>query len=78
MDDTYSKLIGEHLKEVRLQKRLSLRQMEERTGITFSGIAKYERGRPVDLNRLRILCEQGLKVNMIDFLTEVHKKYHEK
>jgi len=78
MEDNYSKLIGEYLQECRLRKRLTLRQMEERTGITFSGIAKYEKGRPVDLNRLRILCENGLKMNMIDFLTEVQRRYHEK
>lgn len=78
MKNEYSILVGKQLKALRIYKRMSLRDVEERCGLSFSAIGKYENGRSIDLDRLKLLCEDGLGISMIDFLTDVQKIANEK
>lgn len=75
----YSQLVGEQLKALRLYKRLSLREVEERCeDLTFSAISKYERGeRSISLDCLKDLVENGLGYDLIEFLSDVQDMKHE-
>ena len=56
--NTYSKICGEQIKKLREYKRLSLRQLADRTGISYTAIRNYERGeRSMDVDQLCTLCE---------------------
>ena len=68
--NTYSKICGEQIKKLREYKRLSLRQLADKSGISYTAIRNYENGeRPMDLNQLCRLCD-ALGKDLKQFLDE--------
>jgi len=68
--NTYSKICGEQIKKLREYKRLSLRQLAERTEIPHTAIRNYENGeRSMDVDQLCILCK-ALGKDPKEFLDE--------
>ena len=68
--NTYSKICGEQLKKLREYKRLSLRQLADASGISFTAIRNYENGdRSMDVDQIVSLCN-ALGKNPKEFLDE--------
>lgn len=74
-------MIGEKLKKIRKAKKITLKQLEEITGISNSYISDLENGRRVNpsVEKLEKLAK-ALDVNVVDFydkpvLTDKDKKY---
>ena len=55
---TVSTVLGPALKQIRRQKKYSLREVAERTGLHLNSIWRYERGEfTVDLDTYAMLCQ---------------------
>lgn len=68
--NTYSKICGEQIKKLREYKRLSLRQLADKAGISYTAIRNYENGeRSMDVDQLCCLCE-ALGKDPKEFLDE--------
>lgn len=66
----YSQVCGEQLKRLRNYKRMSLRDLSERTGISYTAIRNYENGeRAMDVDQIVVLCN-AMKKNPLEFLDE--------
>lgn len=66
----YSQVCGEQLKRLRNYKRMSLRDLSERTGISYTAIRNYENGeRSMDIDQIVVLCN-AMKKNPLEFLDE--------
>ena len=66
----YSQVCGEQLKRLRNYKRMSLRDLSERTGISYTAIRNYENGeRDMDIDQIVVLCS-AMKKNPLEFLGE--------
>ena len=67
----YNKIIGSMIREIRTTRKMSLRDLEERTGISNSALSNYETGkRAVDVVQLDKICK-ALDADMIELLTLV-------
>lgn len=66
----YSIKIGQHLKELRQLKRMTLRDVENRSGLSHSAIYNYENGRPIDIDKL-VQILKAMNYDLIDFLSEI-------
>lgn len=63
-------IIGNRLKNIRINKSLSLRKENEITGVSFNAISRYERGiRLITVDALRKICDK-LEIDADELLKE--------
>ena len=68
--NTYSKICGEQIKKIREYKRLSLRELSDISGISYTAIRNYELGnRAMDIDQIDALCT-ALNKDTKEFLDE--------
>ena len=68
--NTYSKICGEQIKKLREYKRLSLRELSDISGISYTAIRNYELGnRAMDIDQIDALCK-ALNKDTKEFLDE--------
>lgn len=68
--NTYSKICGEQIKKLREYKRLSLRELSDISGISYTAIRNYELGnRAMGIDQIDALCV-ALNKDTKEFLDE--------
>lgn len=70
--EEYRIIIGLKLKEYRLKKGYSQRDLAKLSKVSDSAISYYENGRSIDIDVLDKLC-RALNIDMFDFLNECRK-----
>ena len=66
----YSVICGEQIKRLRDYKRMSLRDLSEKSGISYTAIRNYENGvRAMDIDQIVALCK-AMNKDPREFLDE--------
>lgn len=66
----YSVICGEQIKRLRDYKRMSLRDLSEKSGISYTAIRNYENGvRAMDIDQIIALCK-AMSKDPREFLDE--------
>ena len=76
LDDRIVKRIGEYLHAYRRARRMSLRELSDRCGVSRSTISRYEAGMDGDIDKYHMICN-ALGVNFNDVVRQAQKSVAE-